>query len=150
MSIIPCSAPNTSVTLWLQQLWALLVKQFLHFVRYSPWISVQIIFIMILAMVLVVLASGGVRSDPIRPLNVASVSGSTENLTMFYAQFGKFDTINFTVSCIHANNTYIHCIWQLQVETLYVSLVILHAIILMHGYRIQATVLHLFQRSGAL
>jgi hypothetical protein len=103
---IAIAAPNTGRQLWFQQFRAMFLKRFYHSLRFYAAVISQILFpalFVSLGMVLAITVPGRNQDDPKRVLNLDNSALFTDNLSLFYAQFGDINVNNnmliLSVSC---------------------------------------------------
>ena len=98
------SAPNRGITLWVQQFWAMFLKRFYNSVRFFGALFSQFLLPMLFvlfALVLAVTIPGPNQDDPRRALLLEN-SALSDNITVFYVEFGNEvnSPLNFSVSQI--------------------------------------------------
>ena len=96
----PPTEPNTGVTLWFQQFWAMVVKRFYNSLRfYGALVSqlfLPLLFVVVGLTVAITIPSNQVDNEP-RALLLDNSGLTPDNFTVFFAQFGP-SLIDLSVS----------------------------------------------------
>lgn len=89
------------MTLWFQQFWALFLKRVYNSARFWGAAVSQLLLpvgFILFALILAVTSSTRNEDDPKRLLSLKNSALSSDNISLFYAQFGDLNPINFSVS----------------------------------------------------
>ena len=100
-SCLTNTAPNRGLTLWIQQFCAMFLKRLYNSLRFYAALISQLLLPMLFvlfALILVITAPNPNQNDPRRALRLNN-SGLSDNVTLFYAQFGNEANLalNFSV-----------------------------------------------------
>ena len=95
----PFTVPNSGVTLWFQQFYAMFLKKFYNSLRFWQAAITQLILpllFILLGLVLVKTLPNDNENDPPRAMNVQNSAIDADNRIFFYAVFGD-DVFDFEV-----------------------------------------------------
>lgn len=95
---IPPAEPNTGLTLWVQQFWALFVKRFYNSLRFYGALFSQLflpLLFVVLGLAVAITVPSNQTDDAPRALLLNNSGLTPDNATTFFAQFGS--SLNFSV-----------------------------------------------------